>query len=55
MVSVGDPLGEKGQVSAGRALMLQDRFERPELQRRFVDQEGELFPDYFFHSKDHAG
>lgn len=54
IVSVGDPLAENGHESAGRAIMLQHGFERPELQRRFVDQEGELFPDYFFHSKDHA-
>ncbi|WP_291278059.1 hypothetical protein [Galactobacter sp.] len=54
VASLADPLAENGHESAGRSIMLQHGFERPELQRRFVDHEGEIFPDYFFPSRDHA-
>lgn len=54
VVSFADPLSENGHESAGRSIMLQHGFERPELQRRFVDHEGEIFPDYYFPSRDHA-
>lgn len=54
IVSLGNPLAENGHESAGRSIMLQHGFERPELQHRFVDRRGEMYCDYYFPSVDTA-
>jgi hypothetical protein len=49
--SLSDSFGE----SEGRAVFEYLGFEAPELQVRFVDSEGEIYPDYYWRSVNMAG